>query len=241
MDGEQFMSRRLMLGNSQKSEDVRFWLSGEDAPVLIGSTGYWYERVENIPFTIYGSNAYDSENQKYDFSVASWLAEYTQPNSNNYDFGHHWKLYFDIDAYVYGNRTVDKYFLDFGSVTNTNKNFGFSMGLTTNNTTTIGINWKLMGNNSNPGIGALTHPYQPSDPYTGYESVSGYYAIIDGGDGYDRLEVSINGVVQRYNVQIPQTSYSPPWNNQRIVVGSALNNSFKLPNKIRELKMVVID
>ena len=28
---------------------------------------------------------------------------------------------------------------------------------------------------------------------------------------------------------------------KKIVVGSALNSSFKLPNKIRELKMVVID
>ena len=232
------MSRRLMLGNSQKTEDVRFWMSGEDAPVLIGSTGYWYERVKNIPFTIYGSNAYDSENQKYDFSVVSWSAQY---DSNNYDFGHHWKLYFDIDAFVYNNRAVDRYFLDFGSVAHAIKNFGFSMSLTTNNTTTIGINWKLLGNGSNPGIGTLTHNYQPTAPYQGYESVSGYYAIIDGGDGYDRLEVSINGVVQKYNVQIPQTSYSPPWGNQKIVVGSALNSSFKLPNKIRELKMVVID
>lgn len=233
------LRRRAMMEQQKQSEDVRFWASGNDAPAAAGSYSYLVERIQNTSFLIQGSNVYDATENLYDFRQNSQYADST--GSSVYDFGHHWKLYFDIDAYVYNGRTLDKYFLDFGSVTNANHAFGFHMGLATGNKTTVGINWKLNGNSSNPGIATLAHSYVPSAGVSQYEPVQGYYTIVDGGDGFDRLEVSINGVIERYNVKIPQVSYSPPWVQSKWVVGGAFSNGYSLPNYMRELKLVVID
>lgn len=229
------MRRRGMMAKQMASEDVRFWISSDDEPV----GNYLIERIQQKAFQLYGENVYDAAEKLYDFRQNSRRAETT--DSAVYDFGHHWKLYFDIDAYVYGGRSVDKYFLDFGSVASASHAVGFAMGLATGGRTTIGVNWKLNGNNSNPGIGALSHSYVPTASYQQYERVKGYYAIVDGGDGFDRLEVSINGVTERYDVKIPQASYSPPWNNNKIAIGGAINIGYSLPNYMRELKLVVID
>ena len=227
--------RRRAMMQSKKHEDVRFWVSSDDEPV----GNYLIERIQQKAFQLYGENVYDAVEKLYDFRQNSQRAETT--DSAVYDFGHHWKLYFDIDAYVYSARSVDKYFLDFGSVTSSSHAFGFAMGLATGGRTTIGVNWKLNGNNSNPGIGAPSHSYAPTASGGGYERVQGYYAIVDGGDGYDRLEVNLNGVTEQYNVKIPQVSYSPPWDNSKFVIGGAVNVGFSLPHYMRELKLVVID
>ena len=245
------MTRRRMMGGSVLQEDIRLWISGEDAPKKLqnqkwiitdrtdtDSTDKTFIIGERTDTTF--ESFYDLQNKRYDFTSQANQA-YNNWNTSSYDFGHHWKLYFDMDVRVYSGATKGRYFLDLGSIASASHSFGFSMGIGADGSNAVGVNWKLNGNNSNPGIGTLMHGYQTQKQAGEYDSVSGYYAIIDGGDGYDYLEININGVVERYNVKIYPTGYSPPWNINKFVVGGAIDSSYGLPCYIRELKMVVID
>lgn len=228
-------AQRLYRGENllwdRQSEDVRFWFSGEDAP--IGTT--IYERVQNLEYTKSKTVSYDSTNKMYLFRDGSYRTKSSE--IQKYDFGNHWKLYFDIEIPTRKNNS--KYFLDFGSVIEAKHAFGFKITLQ-ESATKVGVNWKLTGNSSNPGIGLLDHSYIPKNE-SDYERLIGYFSIVDGGDGYDRLEVSINNVVNRYDVKIPQTSYSPHWNRPEFVIGGAVTESYSAYSNIHELKMVRLD
>lgn len=238
------MNRRLMMAAAKpKAEDVRFWLSGEDAAVAVGNVGYWYERIQNVPFAISGSNVYNPSLNLYDFSANNANAKVTSTDVNKYNFGNHWKMFFDMDAVIFNSNNNDKYFFDFGSVGTSNHAFGFNMALNKNSQRNVGVNWKINGNSSNPGIGSLAFPIDTTDWVVGqYLPVKGHFAILPNGD-YDKLEIEINGISMTSNVNIPKAQYNSPWNMQQIAVGSSIhsNTSFKCPCKIRELKIICLD
>ena len=55
----------------KQSEDVRFWVSGNDAPAAAGSDSYLAERIQNTSFLIHGSNVYDATDDVISFTAAS--------------------------------------------------------------------------------------------------------------------------------------------------------------------------
>lgn len=242
-----------------KKEDIRLWLSGEDEPIhpsesKIINRWIWVDRAKEGynrcfligPYTSTDYNEfYDPINKEYLFTNDSKYAYNTWDTSEYSDFGNHWRLEFEGDFAVVQNGITGRGMLiDFGSVRQVPaalKGFGIKL-LPSNNigSTSVGINWKMYGGNQGlSGISNLSHPFTTTLPVGDYVKIKGYYEIIDGKDGYDRLKVCLNDIIEIYDIQIPKTLYTvtgvPFW------IARGDSTGFKLNCKLKELKMVVID
>ena len=99
----------------------------------------------------------------------------------------------------------------------------------------------MLGNSSNPGLYTVDAPYLISDEDI-YKPYSGYYAMLDGGDGYDRAHLLLNGASKVVQIQVPKVEYGPTWNLARAYMGRGLaGNNYYANVRIKDLKIYVID
>ena len=125
--------------------ELVFELNGDDAPV----DGKWIERVNGWEFTLLGDTLYDTTNKVYDFSGRS-LAFTGTENTNKLSMGHHFRIEWDL--YYKRKLCNSSIFFDICSLTSADKAIGIGL-LTKSDNSTISLNWKLNGNNSNPWTG----------------------------------------------------------------------------------------
>lgn len=105
-----------------------------------------------------------------------------------YDLGNHFKVVVEFTA------NADAFGMDFGSVTSTDKNISFQAA-----NGFAEMNWKMQGNNSNPGV---KNAYSPMT--AGRHSL--VWEIRDAGNGYDFLRFILDGVAYDGSAIIPQAT-----------------------------------
>ena len=130
--------RRVMGGGKSEEWPLKYWLSGEDAPV----DNKLVDRLNSDIQWVVGSNAeYDSDNKRYYIKGRQNNGCLTIDNANTkYDFGYHFKMIVQgtmLEAYT------SSWFIDFSSVVNASKAIGFSFDGQKWKT-----NYKLSGNDS---------------------------------------------------------------------------------------------
>ena len=207
---------------------LKYWWSGKNAPY----DNHWSERLSHgthVMF-LYNEYVYLYDNQYYEFSYNGGYGSRTL-NDMQFDIGNHWRFVFDIGI---DHAETNSTFVDIGSVAAANHAIGFGIF-----PGRISVNWKLNGNNSNPGISNLSHPGIPAD--NGFNRMRGYFEINDGGDGYDRLSVMVNKKLVTYDVKIPQVHYGPSWDRNLLLFGRGHTNGYYAKCRIYDLRFYVID
>jgi hypothetical protein len=127
-----------MGGGGSKEWPLKYWLSGEDAPV----NGKWVDRLNSDIQWEVGSRAdYDSDNKRYYVKGRQSDGFLTINNANaKYNLGYHFKMIVQgtiMEAYS------SSYFIDFASVRSAGKAMGWAF-----NGSKWGTNYKLSGNTS---------------------------------------------------------------------------------------------
>lgn len=223
---------------AQKKDDyaigtLKYWWCGKDPPV----DNKWNARVGKFSWTLFGGT-YDSVAQLYDFGAQNKYAESTiNMNSVNFAFGQHFRLVFDIDLKFDGTTST---FVDFGSVAKSDHAIGFTI-LVTDGYVSASVNWKLNGNNSNPGLFLIPLPIPAGDTSL-FQHFKGYFEIVDKGNGYDKCTLRINGTKYTCPVDVPKATYGPTWHSSLAFLGRGLASTQYNSNvKIRDLKIYQID
>lgn len=151
------LNRRRYMGGGGKSEEwpLKYWLSGEDAPV----DGKWVDRLNpDIQWSIGSIAEYDSDNKRYLVRGRQNNGFMTINNDHTlYDFGYHFKMIVRgtmLEAYN------TSYFIDFGSVTSSTKAIGWSFS-----GSKWGTNYKLSGNNSSSLYDVSSSAIAESTPF----------------------------------------------------------------------------
>lgn len=221
---------------------LKYWFSGMDAPI----NGAWQDRVSGIRYILYknssttnGETLWDQENGYYMFEIRNY-AYLESMNDVDINFGNHWRLEFDL--YQNGSASTNA-FWDFGSVNDSRHAIGFSLRpqYTDYPQGRMSVNWKMNGNNSDPGLAVVGGPSLISNENK-FIHYHGYYAMLDGGDGYDRLHRKLNGAYDVVPVQVPKVKYGPTWHRASSYIGRGdLNVSNCATARIRDLKIYVID
>lgn len=241
--------RRIILGECERQRNegypigtLKYWMSGKDAPVDSGDgNGYcWVDRVAGLKWKLnYPNDAldgvYDSVNKKYTFidNTSKYASLVGNANNRNIAFGNHFRVYFDID--IDGSKD-NSAILDIGSVGNASKAIGFVMFYSDG--IDFFVNWKMQGNASNTGKRIINSGFRTNE----IMRVKGYYEIVDGGDGYDRFKVLVNGQHFDCNDQIPQLFYGNSWSpGYCYIARGTTNNTYHAYINIRELKIYQID
>ena len=120
--------------------------------------------------------------------------------------------------------TTDSYvIIDFGSISVVNKNLSFQTGK--GNGQYINMNWKMQGNNSDPGV-RINMPVT-----TGHHYFT--WAIVDAGNGYDKFVASIDGVTQETAGIIPKaTNFGgyKNWENKNFFIGRGVAGGYAMSN-----------
>ena len=237
--------RELLLAVNSKTGKLRYWFDGNDAPI----NGAWQDKISGIRFVLYKNGSTTNADTLWNQEQGCYIFngkdnDYALlPNMNtvNFNWGNHWRFEFDIEQ---NGKNSTSAFWDLGSIGNSSKALGFSLvpAAETNPRGTMSMNWKLLGNDSNPGLSLP--PPEPviisnEDEFVRY---TGYYAIVDGGDGYDRLHRMLNEASDIASVLVPKTQYGPTWANYRSYIGrGVLSNSYYSNVKIHSFKVYVID
>ena len=237
--------RRLLAQNVMPKGTLKYWFSGLDAPI----DGAWQDKISGIRYVLYknasttdAETVWDQENGYYDFSPLRNYAYLVNMNNVNLNFGHHWRLEFDLyQNGASGNNT----FWDFGSVNASSHAIGFALYPQNSDYPQgrMSVNWKMQGNNSNPGISSYGGPslISNNDEFIHYQ---GYFAMLDGGDGYDRLYRKLNGVSDIVPIRVPRVEYGPTWSQKTSYIGRVDTNqyaNYPVSVKISDLKIYVID
>lgn len=226
--------RRILFNNNPHLGigTLKYWWSGEDGPVLRSDNKYhWESRVTNLKPELPQSTWIESE-KCYLFNDSAYAA--LNLNDGNFTLGNHWRIVFDMD-YMRGSNSGT--FIDIGSVTSANK----AIGLGISSAGRFNINWKMRGNESNPGC-SISMPENLVPIDNQYHRLRGYYEIIDGGDGYDRFQVFVNGIKYICDVQIPQVWYGPIWQRSSGYFGRGITSGYAPKNvKFYDLKIYQID
>lgn len=227
------LRRMVMMGHHKTPRMLAYWLSGEDASV----NGRWYARVGDLQMQLYGGYAYDNENYCYDFGQSNAYAR-CLPNSFNFTMGHHFTLEVDMDIAMTSKSNTSE-ILDVGSVTNASHAIGFGFRAYNNNPC-VTINWKLNGNDSNPGLNGISNSNVPTAG-SEYHRVKAIWSIVDGGDGYDRAVVSVNGLESKPDIQVPKAYYAPTWNQNYLYIARGVMTGYDATMRLYDLKIYVID
>lgn len=241
------LKEKRAIMNARNDGKLVFWLNAEDAPV----NDCWVDRIRGINFSLYRGAYQDVENNVYDFTddkMCGFSLYSGNPNRTKVNFGHHFRMEFD----TFYRRTNSGIFFDIGSLTNADKAIGLGFASSTSNN--LSCNWKMEGNNSNPWSvtgEARTHPNMPEVNNPDYEHLTGFFEIIDGGDGYDRLRIKLNDKIIKYYTQIPKAEYAPEWysQNKYFTIGAGVYNynqssqtsTYYCNIKIREIKVYQYD
>ena len=244
---DHLLTERRRIIAARNEGELIFWLNANDAPV----DNCWVDRVRGINFELRNGAGQDTINNVYDFTdnkIAGFSLYSANLNRDKVDFGHHFRIEFD----TFYRRTNSGIFIDAGSLTSADKAVGFGFASRTSNN--MSCNWKMNGNSSNPWSAsgeARTHPNMPEANNSDYEHLVGFFEIIDGGDGYDRLRVKINNKIVKYNTQIPKVKYGPDWDSQNkyFTIGAGVYNynvshydpDYSCNIKIREIKIYKYD
>lgn len=222
---------------------LKYWWCGKDAPI----NSIIYDRVSGFPFELTGGASWNQEGGYYDFTEYQYRAYCANLNSvtlkdgttGAYSMGNHFRVVFDMDFKPLGQR--EGYFFDLGSVTSATKAIGFCLS-PRNTGKTTGFNWKMLGNKYSPGLLAYDIPPSPQVG-TNYTPCTGYFEIVDGGDGYDRAKILNNGQEYVFPAQVPKIFYGNNWQPQYGAIGGSINSShgYSTIIKLRDLKVYVID
>ena len=211
---------------------LKYWWSGKDGPVLGSDNKYhWESRATGLKPELPQSTWIESE-KCYLFNDSAYAS--LNLNDGNFTLGNHWRIVFDMD-YMRGSNSGT--FIDIGSVTSANK----AIGLGISSAGRFNINWKMRGNESNPGC-SISMPENLVPIDNQYHRLRGYYEIVDGGDGYDRFQVFVNGIKYICDVQIPQVWYGPTWQRSSGYFGRGITSGYAPKNvKFYDIKIYQID
>lgn len=237
--------RREMLGS--RKGILMHWLCADDAPV----NGHWASRGKvKYSFAVSPSaiSSYDSVNKLYvlggnDSNYVNLNVNYVMPSTGTgFSMGHHWRCEFDIYLKKQGATTFN--FFDIasvGAVSTKALGIGFGTTLSSGTSSSFLLNWKMQGNNSNPFPADTTHPAWDDLPADEYAHVVGVYSLVDGGDGYDRLIATVNGITVEYDTKIPQADYTAPWDYNLLYIGRGRTSGYYNNIKVKDIKIYVID
>lgn len=191
--------------------ELKYYLSGKDDLI----NGAWVDRIN---------------------SAVKWLPQDTCTRTENgyllngdngnlkandallFDLGNHFRAMAEFTT------TTESYvIIDFGSIAGTSKNISFQTNKP--NGQKILMNWKMQGNNSNPGVTI----YMPVT--TGHHYFT--WAIVDAGNGYDKFVASIDGVTQETEGIIPKaTNFGgyKNWENKNFYIGRGVDGGYAMSN-----------
>lgn len=196
-------------------------LDGNDAPV----NNYWVDRIYGKQWGLYNGAYYNSETKQYCFDTTNAYAQLVSPT---FSLGNHWGIHISCEAKL-GNYGVC---VDFGSVTHASKAVGVMYGTNESGSTgnpwstpnSLTYNWKMKGNDSNPGVYIISDKFVELNT-TDFVKVDIISQIIDKGNGYDMMRGSVNGSqLLTCDVDIPKVLYEglgTPWKINQGVAGSA--------------------
>lgn len=191
--------------------ELKYFLSGKDELV----NGAWVDRINSeVKWMPEGSCKKTDGGYLMNGDSGYLIAN----NALLYDLGNHFRVMAEFTT------TTDSYVLiDFGSISNVNKNISFQTGK--GNGQYINMNWKMQGNGSNPG----TRIKMPVT--TGHHYFT--WAIVDAGNGYDKFVASIDGVTQETAGIIPKATnfggYND-WENKNFYIGRGVVGGYAMSN-----------
>lgn len=218
----------------QKKQDedqfLRYWWSGNDPLV----NGKLVDRMgSGIDWYLYGAPVWTGT--EYVFDSTARYGEY--PNCRDFDLGHHFKVVLDADLKT-GVHSVDSAFLDLGSVTSAQKNIGFSY-----TTAGVSFNWKMTGNDSNPGITCAKDATYPPDfvlPAGVWTAVNLTVEMRDRGNGYDECFIKDRANEFIFQENVPKVEYSG-FINRAATLSKGYLQEYGIGMKLRNLKIYVYD
>lgn len=235
------LRRRGLMAMDHESKFLRHWWCGEDAL----SDGVLRDRM-GTDFGWRMTDAVTWDGRQYHFAGDPTSYGLATVPIYEIDLGHHFTVYLDGDL---AKPDVGDWssFFDIGSVQSANKNIGFS----TNLKGTF-FNWKMLGNESDPGLYVNKVTNYPSElklSGNGWNTVEATLSILDKGNGYDKGVVSLNGYEYTYSCNVPKVRYTDFYQsnekiNTAILGGGTLIDSFgNLTTKLRlrNLKIYVYD
>lgn len=197
------------LAHSNRAGDspyIRYELNADDAPV----GGKWQDRHA------YGNNpklSWAPSNAVYDSTLKMWdctaSGAYLNANIGSMDLGNHFAVYISGLFYRPVKDTWYSMVVDLGSVVGTDRNIGFIYGkyLNDNIYKYSDCNWKLKGNNSNPGLIHITDQRYPDwtvEPFR----LEYFLSISQKNETYDKATYVINGTKVVVPVDVPKVSYN---------------------------------
>ena len=191
--------------------ELKYYLSGKDDLI----NGAWVDRIN---------------------SAVKWLPQGTCTRTENgyllngdngnlkandallFDLGNHFRAMAEFTT------TTESYvIIDFGSIGSAHKNISFQTAKP--NGQRILMNWKMQGNNSNPGV-TINMPVT-----TGHHYFT--WAIVDAGNGYDKFVASIDGVTQETEGIIQKaTNFGgyKNWENKNFYIGRGVTGGYAMSN-----------
>lgn len=203
-------------------KDPRYWLCGKDS--LIDNS--WYDRCGNIQWNVSGTVIHNSDN--YVVNGASGYF-YRSDSGNDYNLGNHFKIIVEVDI-------ENEFYMDFGSVGQANKNIGFGYSAETGD---MKMNWKMMGNSSNPGCNV-----SDKFPATPGEHVI-TFAVVDAGNGKDKCEYTLDGEKHSTEGIVPKaTNFNgyTGWDIKAFYIGRAYAAGYyNCKCKIKNIMIIVYD
>lgn len=147
---------------------------------------------------------------------------------NLYDLGNHFKVVVEFTA------NADAIGIDFGSVTSTSKNISFTAA-----SGFAEMNWKMLGNDSNPGV---KHAYTPMT--AGRHTLT--WEIRDAGNGKDFFRFTLDRVAYDGAAIIPQATEFGGyrnWYNQNFYMARGVAGTQYCPTNgtIHKMMIFVLD
>lgn len=209
---------------------LRYWWSGSD-PLVDGKLT---DRMgSGIDWSIHGSPQWTGT--EYVFDTTSKYGEY--PETAHFDLGHHFRVVLDADLNP-SIHHIPSAFFDIGSVIEAYKNIGFSC-----TAGGINVNWKMEGNNSNPGLGPSSDSTCPDGlaiSRNGWTPVNVEITIRDRGNGYDECYVANNGFSHIYTADVPKVRYAD-FDNRPAYLSRGAAPGYGIGMRFRDLKVYVYD
>jgi hypothetical protein len=191
--------------------ELKYYLSGKDGLV----NGAWVDRINSAVKWLPQGSCTRAENG---YLLNGDNGNLKANDAMLYDLGNHFRAMAEFTT------TTDSYvIIDFGSIAGTNKNISFQTGK--GNGQYIYMNWKMQGNDSNPGV-KINMPVT-----TGHHYFT--WAIVDAGNGYDKFVASIDGVTQETAGIIPKaTNFGgyKNWENKNFYIGRGVVSGYAMSN-----------
>ena len=199
--------------------ELAYYLNGSDALV----DGKWTDRIDpTIQWTLNGSCAKNQDNDGFIINNGSAYM-YHRSTGTDYNLHNHFIVLAEFTA------GEDGFIMDWGSITNTPKNLSFGKAKNGD----ANMNWKMQGNNSNPGVAVAAPAMSAGRHYLTWE-------IRDAGNGFDFFKYTQDLVEYQTGGIIPKaTNFNgyTEWSNKdfyigRGVAGASYSNMVGIIHKI---------